>query len=280
LPNVVYTASGTFNGVVSGTDPFQLNNYPFTITIYANEAKFATKYGQQWAEYTGLKMQGSITSGILGGNAIALQNQTTGIILAVGNPNADIFVLGTGVLINKTLQVGISAKIAAPKGTITNDHVLPFTAPVTLDPSNATATYTFSGTSTTLGLSGTLTGVVMGTATVTKLQLHSAGARVITSHADGTQTMRSLSSAPVAPTATSDKVMLRFYASGVRSASDVHVQVAGQELPLVYAGAAADFAGLDQVIVEVPRSLAGLGKAEVMLSADGQTASPIHIQIQ
>lgn len=279
LPNVVYTASGVFSGVVSGTDTFQLNNQPFSISIYVNEAKFASKYGKQWAQYTGLKMQGSITTGLLP-TPVSIGNQTTGIVLAVGNPNADIFILGTGILL-QGIQIGISANVAGPKGTLTNDHILPFTAPVTLTPSNATATYTFNGISTTLGLSGTLTGTVMGTAATTaSVQLHAAGAQVVTSHADGTQSVRSLNAAPVDPAASADKVMLRLYASGVRDASGVHVQIAGQEVPVLYAGAAGHFPGLDQVIVEVPRSLAGFGKVEVMLTADGQTASPVHIHIQ
>jgi len=34
------------------------------------------------------------------------------------------------------------------------------------------------------------------------------------------------------------------------------------------------------VTVELPRSLAGIGAADVILSADGRTASPVRINIQ
>lgn len=278
-PNVLYTAAGTFSGVISGLDTFELNNQPFSITIYANEGKRGTTGGPTWAEYTKLKMQGSISTGLLP-TPVSIGNQTTGIILAVGNPNADIFQLGTGILL-QGLQIGIKANIAAPKGTLTNDHILPLTAPVTLTPSNATATYTFNGTSTTLGINGTLTTTTQPAASTTAgVQLHGAGAQVMTIHGDGSQSVRSLSAAPVDPAATADKVMLRFYASGVREANNVHVQIAGQEVPVHYFGASGHFAGLDQVVVEVPRSLAGSGNVEVMLTADGQAASPIHVHIQ
>lgn len=104
--------------------------------------------------------------------------------------------------------------------------------------------------------------------------------QVITLHADGTQLVRPLRMAPVEPAATSDRVMLQFYASGVRDASEVHVQIAGQDVPVRYAGPSGHFPGLDEVTVEVPRSLAGMGDADVTMTVDGQAASPVRIRIQ
>jgi uncharacterized protein (TIGR03437 family) len=86
--------------------------------------------------------------------------------------------------------------------------------------------------------------------------------------------------APVDLGAPSDTVMLRFYASGVRDASDVHVRIAGQDVPVIYSGASGHFPGFDEVTVELPRSLAGMGDVDVVLTADGQTASPVRIHIQ
>jgi hypothetical protein len=37
---------------------------------------------------------------------------------------------------------------------------------------------------------------------------------------------------------------------------------------------------LDEITVELPRSLAGMGQVDVVLTADGQTASPVRIPIQ
>jgi hypothetical protein len=43
--------------------------------------------------------------------------------------------------------------------------------------------------------------------------------------------------------------MLQFYASGVRDASAVHVQIAEQDVPVRYSGASGHFPGLDEVTV-------------------------------
>jgi uncharacterized protein (TIGR03437 family) len=66
----------------------------------------------------------------------------------------------------------------------------------------------------------------------------------------------------------------------VSDASEVHVQIAGQEVPVRYFGASGQFPGLDEVSVELPRSLSGIGDADVVLTVDGETASPVRIHIQ
>jgi uncharacterized protein (TIGR03437 family) len=110
--------------------------------------------------------------------------------------------------------------------------------------------------------------------------LHGEGARSITSHGDGTQSVRSIGGAPVDTGASADVVALEFYAEGVRDGSAIEVRVGGQSVPVLYAGAADRFAGLDQISVQLPRSLAGSGDADVVLTVDGQTAEPVRIQIQ
>lgn len=47
-----------------------------------------------------------------------------------------------------------------------------------------------------------------------------------------------------------------------------------------YSGASADFPGLDEVVVEVPRNLAGMGQVDVVLTVDGQSANPVPVHIQ
>jgi hypothetical protein len=135
--------------------------------------------------------------------------------------------------------------------------------------------------STTLSVSGTAAATVYtGKDPQVNALLHPNGVRVITTHADGTQSVRPMRAAPVDLGAPSDTVMLRFYASGVRDASDVHVRIAGQDVPVIYSGASGHFPGFDEVTVELPRSLAGMGDVDVVLTADGQTASPVRIHIQ
>jgi uncharacterized protein (TIGR03437 family) len=134
---------------------------------------------------------------------------------------------------------------------------------------------------TILSVVGTASGAVYtGTAVRANVLLHTDGVQVITAHGDGTQSLRPMQEAPVDLGGPSDKVMLRFYASGVQDASEVHVQIAGQDVPVRYSGASGHFAGLDELIVEVPHSLAGTGDVDVVLTVDGQTASPVRIRIQ
>ena len=56
-------------------------------------------------------------------------------------------------------------------------------------------------------------------------------------------------------------------------------QRAGQSVPVLYAGASS-YAGLDQVDISVPRSLAGTGDVRVYLVADGVASNPAGLKIQ
>jgi uncharacterized protein (TIGR03437 family) len=224
-------------------------------------------------------MTGTVQSGLLP-TPIAISNSSTRILLAAGNPSQDSFMPGSPVkVIGTTLT--ITANSVIPKGTITNDHVLPFIAPVTLTPSNATATYS-DGTNATIvwdqrNADSHGGGKYGGRGCATAWRRRS---QAITTHADGAQSVQSIAAWPVDLGEPSDVVVLQFYASGVRDAAEVRVQIGGEEGAVLYAGAADRFSGLDQVSVQVPRSLAERGEVEVRLTADGQTAGPVRLQIQ
>jgi uncharacterized protein (TIGR03437 family) len=277
--NVTYAAFGTFSSPqISGADVFQLRGQPFSINVVASETLVSKNHGAQWALYTMLKMTGTVQSGLLP-TPIAISSNSSSILLAAGNPSQDSFMLGSPVkVVGTTLTV--TANIIMPKGTITNDHVLPFTAPVTLTPANATMTYSDGTNTTTLGINGTLTATVPGTAADVSVRLHGDGAQAITMHADGAQSVQSIGARSVDLGTPSDVVVLQFYASGVRDAGEVRVQIGGEDAAVLYAGAAERFSGLDQVSVQVPRSLAGRGAVEVLLTVGGQTAGPVRLQIQ
>lgn len=275
-PNVTYTATGTFGAPKSGSDLFQLQGQPFSISVVASEADVAKTHGAQWAGYNALKMTGTVQSGLLP-TPIALSNTSTSVELAVGNPNNDVFVLYSPVKV-VGITLSISSTMTLPKGTLTNDHILPFNS-VSL-PSTATVTYSDGTNTTVLYVKGTLAAKASAaTTTKTNVVLHAAGARAITAHGDGTQSVRAIAG-PVDMGTSSDKVVLNFYASGVRDGSEIEVRVGGQTLPLLYAGAAGHFAGLDQISFELPRHMAGSGDVEVQLTVDGQTSEPVHMQIQ
>jgi uncharacterized protein (TIGR03437 family) len=48
----------------------------------------------------------------------------------------------------------------------------------------------------------------------------------------------------------------------------------------IYAGAQPQYAGLDQIDVLLPQSLAGKGDVVIQVTVDGQAANPGHVTIQ
>src|ERR1700722_710274 len=283
-PKVTYTATGIFAPPpASGADLFQLQDEPFTISVVASAATVPTAHGAHWASYNKLKRRGTVTSG-LEPTPLSISSGLTSIELATGNPSYDVFEMFAPVSVIG-IQINVLATLQMPAGTIANALIHPF-AQISLGPPD-TMTYTnpTNGASTTLGIaSGTLVATIPGGQDATEapasVQLHAGGAQVVTAHADGTQSVRSIGRAPVELGASSDVVALRFYASGIRDGTEIHAQIAGHDVPVLYAGPAGRFAGLDEVSVAVPRSLAGSGNADVSLTVDGRTTSPVHIQIQ
>jgi uncharacterized protein (TIGR03437 family) len=77
-------------------------------------------------------------------------------------------------------------------------------------------------------------------------------------------------------------VYVSFYGTGIRnrnSLADVAVAINGVSLPVLYAGPAANYVGLDQVNVGLPLSLRGSGEANVVLTIDGQTSNAVTINV-
>lgn len=62
---------------------------------------------------------------------------------------------------------------------------------------------------------------------------------------------------------------LSLYATGLRAARSVTVHVGGLSVPVTYAGPQIQFAGLDQINVLLPASLAGRGSLAIEVRADG-----------
>jgi uncharacterized protein (TIGR03437 family) len=60
----------------------------------------------------------------------------------------------------------------------------------------------------------------------------------------------------------------------------VFAQIGGQPAEVLYAGGQAAYAGLDQVNLRVPRSLAGKGEAPIVLTVDGVAANTVTVMFQ
>lgn len=83
--------------------------------------------------------------------------------------------------------------------------------------------------------------------------------------------------------AETDRLFLLLFGTGISGRSDlsaVSVQVGGTNAPVSFAGAQGDFAGLDQVNAELPRSLIGKGQVTINLSVDGRAANAVTVTIK
>jgi uncharacterized protein (TIGR03437 family) len=74
-----------------------------------------------------------------------------------------------------------------------------------------------------------------------------------------------------------------FYGTGIRNRSslaNVTVTINGVSVPVLYAGPAPNYVGLDQVNVGLLLALRGSGEANVVLTADGQTSNVVTINVR
>jgi uncharacterized protein (TIGR03437 family) len=100
---------------------------------------------------------------------------------------------------------------------------------------------------------------------------------VFTTTSDG-----SILAAPISLGAATDQVYLILFGSGLQAAgtSGVTATIGGVKASVSYAGPQGGFAGLDQVNVLIPPSLAGKGNVNVQLTAGGIAANPVQITVQ
>ena len=80
-----------------------------------------------------------------------------------------------------------------------------------------------------------------------------------------------------------DTVYLSLYGTGIRNRSalaNVTCTIGGISVPVLYAGAQGQYAGLDQVNVTLTQDLRGLGDADVVLTVDGVPSNPVRINVQ
>ncbi len=79
-----------------------------------------------------------------------------------------------------------------------------------------------------------------------------------------------------------DQVFLVLYGTGIKFRSALSAVVAtigGANSETLFAGAAPGFVGLDQANLRIPRTLAGRGEVDVVLSVDGKPANLVRVSI-
>ena len=79
------------------------------------------------------------------------------------------------------------------------------------------------------------------------------------------------------------QVALRLYGTGIRGFSalaGLSATVGGVAVPVQQAGAVAGAAGLDQVLVGLPATLAGRGEVDLLLKVDGKPANSVRVNLK
>jgi uncharacterized protein (TIGR03437 family) len=82
--------------------------------------------------------------------------------------------------------------------------------------------------------------------------------------------------------APGESVVLTLFATGLRKNSglaNVHATIGGVDAPVLFAGAQTEFAGLDQVNLQIPDALRGRGIVPIVLTVDGQTSNSVTVNI-
>lgn len=80
-----------------------------------------------------------------------------------------------------------------------------------------------------------------------------------------------------------DQVFLILFGTGVRGRSPfakLSASIGGIEIPVLFAGAQPDLAGLDQINLPLSRALAGRGFVDIVFAVDGVIANIVHVNIK
>jgi len=86
---------------------------------------------------------------------------------------------------------------------------------------------------------------------------------------------------PISVAPANGAVYLAVYGTGFENAQSLTATVGGHPVPVTWFGAQGGDPGLDQMnIGPLPVSLAGWGRVNIIVTADGQTANPVEIYVQ
>lgn len=85
---------------------------------------------------------------------------------------------------------------------------------------------------------------------------------------------------PIDLGASTDRVFLILYGRNLGANANGTATVGGIPAPLLYAGPLQPFNGVAQYNVEIPRSLAGAGRVEVLVTLNNRTSNPVNVTIR
>jgi len=153
---------------------------------------------------------------------------------------------------------------------------------------NGTATVAVSTASGTSTATITVTNSAPGLFTANDSGAGPLAAQVVSVAAGGAQTYtntaalngQSFVNAPIALTPAGNTFFLLLYGTGIRFGSAITVTINGTTYTPTYAGAQGTYAGLDQINVLLPASLAGSGTVTVTVTVDGTLTNAGTITFQ
>lgn len=129
--------------------------------------------------------------------------------------------------------------------------------------------------------SASATGQGLAVAVVQRRKANGAISYETTSRFDSS--LGRLVAVPIDLSQPTDQVFLLLYGTGIKnrsSLSNVLVKLGGTNAEVLFAGATTEFAGLDQINIRLPQTLAGRGIVNIAITVDGQSANLVDISIK
>jgi uncharacterized protein (TIGR03437 family) len=120
----------------------------------------------------------------------------------------------------------------------------------------------------------------LGVAAATVLRVTADGSQVFEPVARFDQQQGQFVALPIDLGPSTDQVFLILFGTGLRFRSNlsaVTARIGGENAQALFAGPAPGFAGLDQINLRIPRSLAGRGEVDVTITADGASANVVKV---
>jgi len=119
-----------------------------------------------------------------------------------------------------------------------------------------------------------------GAASLAILRFKADGSRQYEPSLQWNATRTRLVPLPIDLSPAGDEVFLELYGTGIRAhQGNVRAFIGGEIVPVLYAGVAPGYVGLDQVNVSLPRSLIGRGEATLQLFVEGVATNPVTIHV-
>jgi uncharacterized protein (TIGR03437 family) len=192
---------------------------------------------------------------------------------------------GTQVTVTDSLGVARAAQLYFVSPDLVN-----YVVPDATAPGPATVTVTLNGMVVSTAAGVQISNLAPGfyTANQAGTGVPSAYFQIVT--AGGPQIVQNsfqcdasgLNCVPMPVNPASGQVFLSLFGTGVRHVTPgtVTATVGGVPVPVLYAAAQPTYAGFDQVVLQIPASLAGVSSADVVVSFDGKPANTVVVGFQ